>query len=1179
MKQKIKWFIASLMVMVSLQVGAQPEGKFYLYSSYKAFLSRAANGDATIDNFGIPVEITKGSTEGSYSMRFLDNGLFLALSGTTVKSDQSSAAYVTIKADGDGGNYSVELKEGQFLGIEGNTNKLGVSDDPTSDSFNAGWKLLTQAERDAIVAEMKVAQIEAIAKAAGITLAADGNKLTLFEEALKAYTVEDATELVSNPTLATSQDGWTVNVMAGLNNIAYKDAYPMTLYQNSAMEISQTVEVPNGIYKATIQNTYRSSKREHLSTLAEKDGISICNAYFAANDNQAEAVEWSKIRTSATLPYSRGDFDKFTTNTKYTTTVWAYVNDGKLTLKYAIPSLNNTGGDYDLDWFTFANVTLTRYFKAAAGGDDQFNLYDEIAEQSSDASSYYAVRDDFSKQLAAGSLSDEDVANAKVTLRAEIFKLMKSVPAISGQYDITSFITNPAFDRGVNGWKSSPVNIFKNASKSVECFGTRSAARFYQVISDMPAGEYTVKVQGFYRNGEWKQALANYERGKDDVKASIYVDDIANAQPLKSIFADGCYMLEGKHHKSADVFAVVSGKGYPHSHYIDANNRSNSIKTPDIAKQAIDHGHYWNVMTATHAEDGDLTIGISLAASAPAESWIIADNFSLYYGASAPVEISDNPSTGPAVKDDTYAGVVLKKQFKADELTPLAVPCDIPASKFKAVYAIGSLNEETKTAVLCPVDHVSANVPCYVVANEDVDEITVEENTYIAAALADQIPVMWDGGLVYRVDGTFTWKTATVSEKELDPSYFTNYEFVDAKNMEFVANIENFRTRQYLENTKYPEPETTSVIGNYFKPAPPRLDIPHNIGVPVPADKVKDAVVKFGFKSDFSDAQSRMILDGSDMAYMPNLIPGNTYYFKVEAGEEVLTQGKFQVEGPVRMIYAPSINNIRDIGGWTVQDGRTVRYGLIYRGGEANGLHPSVAEDRQTLIDLGVGAEIDLRKDNNYDSGNGQVGKCAFGFPKADYFFKEGGYDCKLEHLTNTASKSRYKQWFPFIVDHIKEGKAVYYHCVWGADRTGLVSVLLEGLLGLSQEQMNLEYELTSLSFAGLRPKSGYADGDHQKLIEKIKTYEGETLRDKFDTYWTKEVGISQELIEEFRSIMLDGGSEEPDDIQELSLQNNSEINAVYSIAGSQLPLSSLDEPGIYVVKYNDGTSKKIVVK
>jgi protein-tyrosine phosphatase len=463
--------------------------------------------------------------------------------------------------------------------------------------------------------------------------------------------------------------------------------------------------------------------------------------------------------------------------------------------------------------------------------------------------------------------------------------------------------------------------------------------------------------------------------------------------------------------------------------------------------------------------------------------------------------------------------------------------------------------------------------------DKDVEEITVEEPTYIAAAQPDQIPVMWDGGLVYRVPGTFTWKVLTLSEQEVDASYFTTFEYVDAKNMDFYANIENFRARQYLQNTKYPEPDTKSVIENYFKPAPPRLDIPHNIGVPVPADKVKDAVVKFGLESDFSDAQSRMILDGSDMAYMPNLIPGNTYYFKVEAGEEVLTQGKFEVEGPVRMIYAPSINNIRDLGGWTVQDGRKVRYGLIYRGGEANGLHPSVADDRQTLIDLGVGAEIDLRKDNNYDSGNGQVGKCAFGFPKADYFFKEGGYDCKLEHLTDAASKARYKQWFPFIVNHIKEGKAVYYHCVWGADRTGLVSVLLEGLLGLSQEQMNLEYELTSLSFAGLRPKSGYADGDHQKLIEKIKTYDGETLRDKFDTYWTKEVGVSQELIDEFRSIMLVGESDEPDAIEDLNVQDKSEIKAVYSITGTALPLSALNQAGIYVVKYNNGASRKIVVK
>ena len=761
---------------------------------------------------------------------------------------------------------------------------------------------------------------------------------------------------------------------------------------------------------------------------------------------------------------------------------------------------------------------------AAQSNASQFDLYNAIAEQSSAPSSYYAVVETYKQQ--AGSMSSDEIASAKAVLRTKIFELMRNVPARDGQYDITSFVGNPAFSTfssnsyitTITDW-TTPNNSFRinNSSGIVECFNVKNEASIYQEISDMPAGEYTVKVQGFYRNGEWKQALANYERGSNVVKGSIYVDALNNTKPLKSIFADGCYMLECKSNKSADVFAVVSGRGFPHSHTIGTYwGGTTTYSTPDLAKKAFEHGHYWNEMTTYHA-DGKLTIGIILAAGAPNDTWIAIDNFRLYYSSPAPVTIAEETT----VPDDTHANVVLKKQFVEDQLTPLAVPCDIPASVFKAVYAIGSLDETTQTAVLCPVDHVSANVPCYVVAKETVDELTVVD-TYIAAAQPDQIPVMWDGGLVYRVAGTFSWKTLTVSKHEYDATYFTNFKYVDGSNMDFVANLENFRVRQFLENTDYSDPNAASVIAEYFKPSPARLDIPHNIGVPVPASQTRNAVVKFGLKSDFSDAQSRTVVDGSDMAYMPNLIPGNTYYYKVEAGGEVLSQGKFQVEGPVRMIYAPSISNIRDLGGWTVQGGKQVRYGLIFRGGEANGQHSSVAEDRQTLINLGVGAEIDLRSDNKYDSGNGQVGICAFGFDNKDYFFSDGCRDNQVSNLTDATSKARFKNWFLFILEHLREGKSVYFHCVWGADRTGLTAVLLEGLLGLSQEQMNLEYELTSLSFAGNRPKGGTQGyGDHQALIEKIKTYEGATLRDKFDTYWIQEVGISQDLINEFRNIML----------------------------------------------------------
>lgn len=1109
----MKWFITFLMVMGGLQAVAQPAGKFYLYNAAnKVFLSRSAT-NANVDQFGIPVEITQG--ESGYSLMFLDNGYYVAQDGTAVDGKHNDATFATIEAVE--GGYTVAFTTDEWLGVESSDGSLTCKNEPASSSFNTLWQLLTQAERDAIVAERELAQMESVASAAGITLTEGTDKRTQFEEALNAYMTEVATEWVMNPTLATSQEGWTVNLMAGNPNLAY-NTQPMTLYQHAAVEISQTVEVPNGIYKATIQNTFRASGMGHLTTLAENDGISICNAYFAANDNQAQAVEWSKIRTASDKPYSRSHFDNFTTNAKYTTTVWVYVSDGKLTLKYVVPATSrsntNSQDTYGANWFTFANVTLTRYLKASEAATEQFALYNTIADQSSDPSSYYDVLNPVLEQLAAGTLSDEDIANAQVAVRQALFTLIQTVPAQSGQYDITNLMKNPSFDQGMTGWTKTSDKI-KNNSGIVEFFGTQSTHQIYQEIEDMPAGDYIVKVQGFYRHGEWKQALANYERGKDVVIGNFYVTDLTHESALKSLFADGCYMLEGKSDKSADVYAVVSGLGYPHSHYI-GSDRNNPIKTPDLAKQAFEHGHYWNEFAVHHEADGKLTIGISQTAGAPAETWIAFDNFRLYYGTPVPISITEDTS----LPDDTHADIILQKHFEANKLTPLAVPCDIPASKFKAVYAIGSLDEKTQKAVLCAVDHVSANVPCYVVTDQTVDEITVE-NTYIAAAQYDQIPLMWDGGLVYRVPDTFSWRAVTVSEQAYDASYFTDFDYVDEKDMDFVANIENIRVRQFLTNTDYSDPEAPSVIGQYFKPAPPRLDHPHNIGVPIPASKVKDAVVKFGLKSDFSDAQSRMILDGSEMAYMPNLIPGNTYYFKVETDEEVLTQGKFKVEGPVRMIYAPSINNIRDLGGWTVQDGKQVRYGLIYRGGEANGLHPSVEEDRQTLIDLGVGAEIDLRKNNNYDSGNGQVGKCAFGFSEENYFFKKDGYDCKVEHLTNSDSKARFKEWFPFILDHIKAGKSVYYHCVWGADRTGFVSVLLEGLLGLSQEQMNLEYELTSLSFAGQRPKSGYADGDHQLLIEKIKTYEGETLRDKFDTYWTTEVGISQDLIEEFRSIML----------------------------------------------------------
>ena len=40
----------------------------------------------------------------------------------------------------------------------------------------------------------------------------------------------------------------------------------------------------------------------------------------------------------------------------------------------------------------------------------------------------------------------------------------------------------------------------------------------------------------------------------------------------------------------------------------------------------------------------------------------------------------------------------------------------------------------------------------------------------------------------------------------------------------------------------------------------------------------------------------------------------------------------------IRIIKISGVNNVRDIGGWTTSDGKRVRYGLIIRGGELDGI-------------------------------------------------------------------------------------------------------------------------------------------------------------------------------------------------------------------------------------------------
>ena len=241
-------------------------------------------------------------------------------------------------------------------------------------------------------------------------------------------------------------------------------------------------------------------------------------------------------------------------------------------------------------------------------------------------------------------------------------------------------------------------------------------------------------------------------------------------------------------------------------------------------------------------------------------------------------------------------------------------------------------------------------------------------------------------------------------------------------------------------------------------------------------------------------------------------MPQRTYYYEVQTGNTIVGKGKFHTDGYLRMIYAPSIDNIRDLGGWQMTDGRYIRYERIYRGGELNGSHTATAAAIKRLRELGITAEIDLRID--YEQSAGQS---AFGFSTAaGNFYYANCMDCNLENLSSPESYARWKAEFDLIMKTLRKGGALFFHCRIGADRTGMLSLLLEGLLGMPKDLCNKNYELTTLSPSGLRTRD-----TQNTFIGYFEGLKGATLQDKFNTFFVEKLGVSQADIDEFRNIML----------------------------------------------------------
>lgn len=321
----------------------------------------------------------------------------------------------------------------------------------------------------------------------------------------------------------------------------------------------------------------------------------------------------------------------------------------------------------------------------------------------------------------------------------------------------------------------------------------------------------------------------------------------------------------------------------------------------------------------------------------------------------------------------------------------------------------------------------------------------------------------------------------------------------------FTYNQTNEAVRDFISNVTYTTSYDSSSVSTYSG-----RSTSYNKGYPSGVDVTTDAGTLTLVDEGLDKTNNYTVSSGTNTIY--NVAPttdGGSYIVKDSNG--VTSCGILKPTGNVRMIYGASIKNLRDLGGWTC-DGGTVQYGKLFRGSELTGSSggPQITSaDKEMLLNMiGIKAELDMRE--NSESGGNETFDDGISY----LWNPIGNYQAAINSETERAKT---KTALEFIMNNVVNGVPTYYHCVAGADRTGTISWLLLGLLGVSQSDCDKEYELTCFS-GPQRTRNTNLVG----LPTYVMGLSGSNIQEKVLKVF-RQCRISLDLINSFRSVMSTG--------------------------------------------------------
>ena len=174
---------------------------------------------------------------------------------------------------------------------------------------------------------------------------------------------------------------------------------------------------------------------------------------------------------------------------------------------------------------------------------------------------------------------------------------------------------------------------------------------------------------------------------------------------------------------------------------------------------------------------------------------------------------------------------------------------------------------------------------------------------------------------------------------------------------------------------------------------------------------------------------------------------------------------------PDRVIKINNAQNVRDLGGYTTNDGRQTRWGSLVRSGDMDQLTKA---DQDFLIDYGINTVIDLRmKWEIADAPNVFSRSQRVNFVMHDFWGdrfddyrskrKKVAPEVKLSDLYRSGlieSGFIMADIMRTIADSLNNGFA--FQCRSGKDRTGMVAAILLAVAGVPNDVICADYALTA---------------------------------------------------------------------------------------------------------------------